>query len=340
MYKFAFFLACIVFISCNDSQKVKLDSKILCADIGATRIKAQVLHPNMTLSELQRTNIFHFPSNSWLNERLPFLFSPQANSCVMQQFKGTYDVISFGITGPVVDEQYYVNPERKIPRDLKQKCTELAGCPVFVENDAIIWARGALTWQNLMNKKVQYPCLAITLGTGVGVVLLRAADDMVGIEIYFLDTIFSRLKEIAGDQPDYKELNMPWPHNALGEAFFVWAKNKHPEWDEVQIQLIYNERMVAFIEDMRKFLQQKLQVEISSVMIGGGNSRFTSSRYLKSKLAKQIILLNAQHLGKHKVSSDIISLLGCIHPPEYKKSSLLPSWDDISRNSELSNTAF
>ena len=331
MYKLALLLACIAFTGCSDSQKTKYDSKILCADIGATRIKAQVLHPDMTLSELQRTNIFHFPSNSWLNERLPLLFSPQENSCLMQQFRGSYDVISFGITGPVADEKYYVNSERKIPRNLKQKCTELAGCPVFVENDAIVWARGALVWQNLMSKKVQYPCLAITLGTGAGIVLLRSPDDMVGIEIYFLDISFSHLKKVTSGQPDYNELNMPWPHNAIGEAFFVWARNEHPEWDDARIQLTYNERIAAFVEDMQELLQQQFQIQLKSVMIGGGNSRYTSSRYLKSKLSKQIMLLNAQHLAKHKVSSDIIALLGCIHPPEYKKASLFPSWDDISR---------
>ncbi len=328
MNKFALFLACIFLCgpSCKNEPNVK--TKVLCVDIGGTRIKAQILHPNMTLQELQETNVIYLQSHGRLNERLPQLFDVNENTSLAQMFNGLYDQISFGITGPVVDGAFYENPKRKIPRELKKRCSEVALCPVFVENDAIVWARGALIYQNLIKKKVQYPCLALTLGTAAGVVIVRSPDDMVDIEIDILDTPFAKLQKIAGDQLKVKEKNMPWPHNAMGEFYFKWVREYQPEWNEQVLCQNYNERIIAFIEDMQEYVEKHFQISLKQVMIGGGNSRFISARYLKAKLTPGVSLLNAQHLAKHKVAADVIALLGCLHPPHYKNSTLHPAIQD------------
>jgi hypothetical protein len=302
---------------------------VLCVDIGGTRIKAAILHPDITLEELQGISTLAFESKEWLNEDISRLFSPDTPGNLYEKIGVKYDEVSIGVRGPVKDGAYCVVPKEHLPREMKQKCQEAAKCPVFLECDTGIWARGALYWQSLIKQNISFPCLGITLGTGIGVVLISAPDDIINIEISVIDSPFERLCKLTKNQPLKQEYGRPAPHDAIGMPFFLWSQKERPFFKPQLVQTEYNARILAFIKDMQAYLTDKLGIEISSIMMGGGNSRLIIPQDLESELNKRIVLLSPDNIAKYGVSFDIISLLGClmirVNPPV----KMLPSWSEM-----------
>lgn len=301
--------------------------KTLCVDIGATRVKAAVLYPEISLEELQEISTIEFNSEGWLNESLPQIFNPSVPESLIQRIKCPFNRISFGITGLIMDSRTYILPERGIPYHLKQKCEEEAGVECFAETDTVIWTRGAMHWQKLIGQKITFPCLGITLGTGIGIVVLRSATDTPLLQTSLFDVPFKRFRHLCKDQTiegTYDRLNR---HELIGIPFFEWAKNQKFFESEEQINEEYNLRIIAFLEDMKEFLKNDLNININSIMIGGGNSRFISLKDLQTKLNSQIILLSPQHISQFGISPDIISLLGCLASPNCPSVEMLPSWE-------------
>lgn len=304
-------------------------AKVLCVDIGGTRVKATILHPGITLQELQGITTIAFDSKEWLNEDIPQLFNADISGGLPERIGAPYDQVSIGVRGPVMDGAYCVVPKEHLPREMKKKCQEAAKCPVFLECDTGAWTRGALYWQSLIKQDVPYPCMGITLGTGIGVTLISSPNDIINIEISLIDTPFQRLFELTKNQPLKQEYGRPAPHDAIGMPYFLWMHKEYPFYDPKMLQNDYNARMVAFVKDMQEYLLNKLGVEVNSIMIGGGNSRFLVSQDLENALGKSIILLSPEAISRYGVSSDCISLLGClmirINPPV----KMLPSWDEM-----------
>lgn len=312
-------------IFCDESHPVQ----VLCVDIGGTRIKAAVLHPEITLQELQGVSTIALESKEWLNEDIPQLFSPNFPGNLHEKIGIKYDEVSMCVRCPIMDGTYCVVPKEHLPREIKQQCQEAAKCPVVVECDAGTWARGALYWQGLIKQNVLFPCLGITLGTGIGVALISAPDDIINIEISVIDTPFERLFDLAKGQPLKQEYGRPAPHDAIGMPYFLWSKKERPSHDFQLIQKEFNARILAFIKDMQDYLRNKLGIEMRSIMIGGGNSRLLISQDLEKELEKEIILLDPNNIAKYGVSFDIVSLLGCLLIREHPPVKVLPSWDEM-----------
>jgi len=232
------------FTNPNKSFQFMCAKEILCADFGGTRIKAAVLHPNITLEELQNISTLAFESEGWMNKEF--------------------------------------------------------------------------------QREISFPCLGITLGTGIGVALLLSAKDIINIEISVLDTSFRRLFALVGDQPIQQEYGRPAPHDAIGRLYFNWME-KQNNFSELSLQNDFNQRVLAFLLDLQEFLN----IEITSVMIGGGNSRFIHADALSEQLKKDILLLSPSEIGKFRVSPDIISLLGCLQLSDHKPVEMMPTWSEM-----------
>lgn len=301
--------------------------RTLCADIGGSRIKAAILHPGISLEELRQTSFIEMSSQEWLNEFFPNLFNPYLTGSISQRLSAPYDLISFGISGPVVNSNLYMNPLNTVPRELKGECEKMGRCTVFIENDVIIWGRGAIYWQNLIGKKMTFPCLGITLGTGVGVVLLTSPQDICNIDISYIDITLRRLQQISQEQPAWSDTGKLIAHELLGNPFFDWAKREHPEWSGKVLGDIYNKRVVAFLKDMQEYVKTQLNTTLHIFMIGGGNSRFVDKKFLQKKLNKKLLLLNPQTLALFNISPNAISLLGCIAPELLPPSKMIPAWE-------------
>ena len=302
---------------------------VLCADIGGTRVKAAILHPGITLQELQAITTVAIDSQEWLNDDLPLLFSFGDTRGLPQKFTKPIDQICFGVRSPVKDGKCCVVPKEHLPRDIKHLCQEVSNRPVFVECDTGIWARGAIYWHNLIQKDISFPCLGITFGTGIGVALFKTSDDIVNIEISLLDTPYKRLFEETEEQPIKIEYDRPAPHDAMGKPFFLWVEKEHPDWSDEKIQEVFNKRILGFLIDMQEYLQIKENVTIDSFMIGGGNSRLIDSKKMQKALGKQFIVLNVQNVSQYGVSPDIISLLGCLVLPQCSPVKMMPCWDEM-----------
>lgn len=309
------------------ATSVEGSNRTLCADIGGSRIKAAILHPGISLEELRQTPFLEMSSQQWLNEFFPNLFDPHLIGSISQKISSSYDLISFGISGPVVNSRLYINPLNTVPRELKNECEKIGKCTVFIENDVIIWGRGAIYWQNLIGKKMTFPCLGITLGTGVGVVLLTSPHDICNIDISYIDITLRRLQEISQEQPAWSSTGKLIAHELLGNPFFDWAKREHPEWSEKILADTYNKRVIAFLKDMQEFIKTQLNTTPHIFMIGGGNSRFIKYNLLHKKLNKKLLLLNPQALALFNISPNAISLLGCIAPELLPPSKMIPAWE-------------
>lgn len=311
-------------IVCQEPQT----ARILCVDIGGSRIKSAVLHPEITLKELQNTSTISFESKKWLNEGITQLFDPDIPGNLYEKMGVECDEVSIGVRGPVMDGAYCLVPKEHLPREMREKCQDAAKRPVFLECDTGIWARGALCWQDLIGQEVLFPCLGITFGTGIGAALISAPDDITNIEISVIDAPFVRLLELAKDQPLKQEYGRPAPHDAIGMPYFHWRQKNNSSNDAQTIQNEFNVRALAFIEDMQDYLKE-LEVDIASIMMGGGNSRFIIPQGIESSLKKPVILLSPDRISRYGVPFDVISLLGCLKIRVNPPIKVLPSWNEM-----------
>lgn len=294
-----------------------INTEILCVDIGGTRIKAAVLHPEISLEELQSIFVATFDSKEYLNEHISDLFNPFLDHSLPQRLSIPYHQISFGITGPILEGSLYITEKMKIPLHLKKACEKASGCAVFVENDGIIWARGVHYWQSLIKEDLSFPCLCVTLGTAVGMSILYSPEEAINVEYAFLNIPFQRIKQLTKTQTGHP----------LGRDFFHWIEKEHIE-DEKIIQKIYTTRIIAFLKDLEDFFAKK-HMQFNTIAIGGGNSRYALPMYIQAEFDQKINVLNPSYFMKFKVSPDIISLLGCLITPYVPLAKMIPSWQEI-----------
>lgn len=320
------FLVLFITIFCGE---IEAKERILCADVGGTRVKAAVLHKDILFEELTYVDVIDFDSSQWWNGTFPTIFSKTFSGSLPQRIKKTYSLISFGISGSIKDHAIYLNTTKNIPLHLKDECEAVAKKPVFIENDAALWAKGALYWSELVEEEIYFPCLGITLGTGVGVVLLKSPQELVNVEISFIDCPFIRLHAASEEQPKVIEFGRKSPHKPIGRAFFEWVREHHPTWTKEKIQKVFNQRVIAFITDMHEFISKDLGLQLNAIMVGGGNSRFVSYDDLLKAFRKQILLLNPKNIEEFGVSPDIISLLGALDMSNDVTVEMLPDNEEL-----------
>lgn len=283
---------------------------VLCIDIGGTRIKAAILRDNIDLQSLKNTKVEVIRSLGWLNGSLPQIISKQHPASIVQQSSklNQYDCVSLSVPLKVIGNGaeisgYYVE-KGGIPKDLKKAFWDVCNCEVVVKNDSVCWLSGVLNYSRLCSMKIEFPCLFIALGTGVGIAFSEQMHTARGFDLSSLDIHFLYLSNISKQLID-----KGWKvHACLGEKYFYWVKSEHREWNYYNIQEDYTKRIIAFLKDIKTIKSISFN-NIKTIFIGGGNAEYINSTVLEEKIHKHIHLFTACNL---QINPDLIPLLGQI----------------------------
>jgi len=275
----------------------------LCIEVGHTRIKAAILPQKPTLQGLKNSKTFAYPSKPWLQQNLEKLFQKNRASPLYALLHKNPSAISLSIFGPIYDHSRYDlgKPHSIVPVNLKEVLEKELGRELHIESDSVSWAIGALEYLKLHSEKLPLPSLAITLGTGIGVALIENANSVVAIELWAKPIPLPRLELLTDKRP---------AHRVFGKKYLDTLFKGEEFVDEGMISYsrTYNQQLMACIEDLSAYLSDLFSIPISSVIIGGGYSRFIDL----SSEEREIRLLHPQKLSQEGLSPDIIQLLGCL----------------------------
>jgi len=166
------------------------------------------------------------------------------------------------------------------------------------------WMGGALNYFNLCSIKVEFPCFAIILGTGVGLSYSNTFDEIEGIEASEQKQDFPHLSK-ASNKNVYDGTVI---HKVLGTKFFGDVRDKYKEWTYIKIQNEYTNRIIGLLRDMDEKNICNFK-DVRSIIIGGGNSRYVCLQSLKNCVDKSIYMVSEDSL---QINPDLIPLLGLV----------------------------
>lgn len=287
-------------------SKAKLSNEaVLCVEVGHTRIKSALLPKDPTLEDLKKIKTFSCLSKPWLNKNVEQLFKKSKQNPLNKALAAKPSEISLSIFGPVYDKKIHGGGEKSgVSSNLQEILQKVAPTKIRVEADSVSWAIGALEFLKLQSQAIQYPCLAITFGTGPGVALIEDPHTVSAIEVWIMDLPFTRLKPLA--EPYGKSDH---PYGMFLKKFLDELAGGEKNLDEKMrtYRGEFNRQIEAFAEDVCESVQSLFPSlhKIQTILVGGGLSRFID---LKIRSA---IIFNPQFLEQLGVSPDIIQLLGC-----------------------------
>jgi hypothetical protein len=198
-----------------------------------------------------------------------------------------------------------------LPRDLKRAFEEHADpLSVGLIKDADAWAVGTVRCPELFETPLEYPSLALTLGTGVGISAARSPDVIVSLEVAASPPgAWGRLTAAAG--PSIRE---SWQvHQILGREFFAWVAEQKKDWSAERIGQEFTKRVIAFVLDARESLSEGLGEDLGvfkSLVVGGGNAEHISVRDLERETEHNVRVLARPAIP---VVPEVIPLLGLSH---------------------------
>ncbi len=272
--------------------------KVLCIDVGGTRIKAAVLPERLTDSVLAGQPVCVLGSLGWLNRSLPELLSPDNPFSLVNQpgVAADYDAVAIGVPGPVVDGRF-LRTDLDVPEELGREFQCFTDKPVSVVKDADAWTIGAATWTLRADQEIVYPALGLTLGTAAGVSLALGPDRFRSLEVSAMAVHFAETERASGYAIDQN-----WKvHHVLGNPFFEWVRADKRHWTRRRVQQEYSKRVVAFLRDLRSCLT------LRSVLLGGGNAVFVSAAAVRSQTGAHIMSVSD---ASNSIGADLVSLLG------------------------------
>jgi hypothetical protein len=279
--------------------------RLLCVDVGGTRIKWCSLTTPITYADLRDTLPSSKESLGLLNDRLPdFLISEMGDS-------SEHDGIAVCLPGEILDAGERVKSwlnHNGLPEDLKKRLEQATGRPAWLINDALAWLEGAARVCELNGFDFDYPAFVCTLGTGAGLARLDSRQEFMALEIsdWFRGT---RTAEAAGWDAGILAQE-PWRiHEIIGEPFFTWVEKENAQWSESEIETQFSRRVAAFIRDACVDYQG---TPAKTVFVAGGNSSYVRPQVIEKRCNLRVIHLEHQFPD---FSHDLIPLLGCL--PEY-----------------------
>lgn len=283
--------------------------RILCIDIGGTRIKAAILKNGMSLEELKEVEVKVINSLGWLNKSLPKILSKSNEhslNYIGRDFD-KYDRISVGVPltvkegGKVVSGHYV----RKfgVPADLKNKFEKEADCKVKVVSDVKAWIKGTLNYFNISNIKVKYPCLFIICGTAIGI---GYATSNIEINYFDISDEYEKFRNISKVVNENVEAG--WMiHRIIGKSFFEWVRKEKSHWNYKNIQKKYTVRLAALLKDM-EVMNLCEYSDINTIFFGGGNVDYISNQ-INEATNKSVFVLDKRTL---EVKPTLLPLLSHI----------------------------
>lgn len=279
-----------------------ITSNVLCVDIGATWIKASVIKMPLSIKDLTVSKIYLQRTLGWLNKSLPEILSSQNSASIINHSIGQFDNVGIAVPGVVNNGQFF-RVGSSVPKELIKEFQRLlpAGCNVKMVNDADAWMRGAITYHRLKKEPLEYPCISIVLGTGVGLAVALSATDIRSIEIFGMPNHFIHLEKISG-----QKINSPGEiHDLIGKNFFDWADRKHrDDWFYDVIRREFTNRVFGFLLDIQYLIPYE---KIKTFIFCGGNAEYIQE-YVAEKVPKgKLITLNKYSTD---VDPNFIPLLG------------------------------
>lgn len=285
----------------NDSfyQRQKSGASILCVEIGHTRIKATQLSYPLTMDSLRNIKTIEALSAPWLKGNIQDLFKVSDQNPINQLLQEKTSDISISIFGPLYNNGLYHCKTEFVPENIPAQLSQHIPNKVSVEVDTAAWAIGAMEYLALNSRTLDYPALVVTLGTGVGIAIIKDESTVMAVEYWALNCPFPRLKP-------------------LNEAIYVLNKrfldNLAAGEENVEKMMetyrpTYNSHLTALVQDLAEYFEQEgMSLPIKSVLVGGGYSRFIDP----IEIAQPSIIFSPAYLEKEGVSPDIIQLLGCL----------------------------
>lgn len=291
-------------------------SKILCVDIGGTRIKAGVLSHEAGQREVQGAQVVVVPTLGWLNDSLPRLLSTENVSAILRRglVEPEHGEIRVSVPGPVTEGRYFERHDlwaQGVPRDLKRAFEEHSDpLSVWLIKDADAWAAGIVRCAELFEIPLEYPSLVLTVGTGVGISAARSPDVLMSLEVAASPPCaWDRITAAAG--PSISE---SWQvHQVLGREFFAWVAAEKKRWSFERIRREFTKRVIAFVLDARDSLSECLGEEFDafrSLVVGGGNAGHISVQDLERETGHKVRVLSRPAFP---VIPEVIPLLGLSH---------------------------
>jgi len=283
-------------------------NRILCIDIGGTRIKSAILWDNMDLDSLKDTKIEIIRSLGWLNSSLPQIISKTHPYSLVNKNSnlGNYNSISLSVPAKIINSDMEILghhiEKRGLPKNLKKSIEDEANCEVFICNDAVCWLSGSISYCSLCSISIDFPCLLITLGTGVGAAFSKHINHIEDLEISNVHGRFPQLSKASN-----QVIDTGWKvHACLGEKYFNWVKNEQKHWTYLKIQEDYNNKVLSFLLDIKQKNLADFE-SIKTIFIGGGNADYLNNDVLSSSLNKNVYVLSSSNL---QINPDVIPLLG------------------------------
>lgn len=282
--------------------------KVLCIDIGATRIKWSVLHDKPSLSELEVAAIGGMRSLGWFNAHLRDILNGTVWGSIMEADRQLSDFDRLAVSiccGVDPDTEklcgYHVD-HHGLPSDLKVKFERLiGGRPVRLINDAEAWLRGAVAIAGLKNIGVQWPAVGLSFGTGVGIAIAYGPGKVEPREFAgpFLPTQLSRAAGLS-------ETAKGWEVNEiLSKRFFEWVEQVQYHWSYIEIREAFTDRVLGLLNDLASQI-----VAPVTLFIGGGNAELVSVRQIQDAAGISVIPMSKATLGR--MNPDIVPLLGLL----------------------------
>jgi hypothetical protein len=282
-----------------------------CLDIGGTTASVSVLPADVELIDPTKADFLQLKSNGWLNQSLPSLFNHKHIQSRLNDYKKDLRQISISVpchidsTGKKIRSDDYYVKKNGLPIHLAQIIEDEYGYPVKLYNDACAWLSGSLTYMESKEGSVQFPAIAIPLGTGVGLALAEEREKISEVNIGndFNKGHFKKLKEVANY---WKLFDSNRVHNILGHQFFDWVKSDRGTWTNSKIKEEYTKRVHAFIYDLKHHSPLK-KVGIKSFLIGGGRANYVNQSMLSSDLKENVFVFTDERIN---FNTSLIPLIG------------------------------
>ncbi|MES2198566.1 MAG: ROK family protein [Chlamydiota bacterium] len=284
----------------SDVEIVPSQETFICLEIGHTRIKAATLPSSFSLEDIKKIKVITSFAKPYLQQNLSDLFQNES-SPIFPLLKSDSSTVSLSIFGPIFDGKIHGNAEKEgVPKEIKSSLENDTKRTVLVEGDAACFAAGALEYLNLSSHPVQFPCLVITLGTGVGVAFAENPYTIHSLELWGHLASFPNFALLTEVSPPSEILNKRYLSKiSQGDAFI--EEKMHSGYAQA-----FQTHVEAFVKDISAYIHEIFPqvAPICSVVIGGGLSRFLNA-------SSPFILLTPQNLENQGFDPDIIQLLGC-----------------------------
>ena len=285
--------------------------KILCIDIGGTRIKSAVLPEHPTFDDVQKAPRMVVRTLGWLNHSLPKLLDPGhwpslASHYHKQGIK--YDAVALSVPGIIDGGGLFkradlVNGPAQVPENLLSALKESAGCPVSVVKDADAWMMGFQVYERQIGINSEFPAVLMAFGTGFGISAASSSTYVASIEVGARPSrSWQRLATASG----YNITECWHIHRIIGRPFFEYVENERKDWDHIRIRDEYSKRVNAALNDILPWIEVNMGAAIRTVVLAGGNAEYVSVRSL-SENGRRIISLTDR---LSTLPPDLITVLG------------------------------